>query len=143
MTMTIFSLFRYTLFWKCARGRSPKEDPGLSCAGRLRGTDFTKRLHQNQTAYNKPVYSNDAGDLDFYYRLSQDIDMPVFGMYVNQEDYWRISAITRSALNWRTSEPARQTGPAEVCQSSKRSFYIVQTSDVKLLATTQQTRHLI
>ncbi len=144
----IQSVSVYPYFGNVHAGVVPREEPGFIFVPDGSGALISLNAYnQNQTAYNKPVYSNDAYD-EYYYPkdYQQDIDMPVFGMYVNQEDYWKgflaiiengaeLAHIRASSANRSSRGSANQVNAA---------FDIVQTSDVKLFGyyATDTTSHL-
>lgn len=139
------SVFPY--FGNVHSGAVQKDDPGFIFVPDGCGALIPLNAYnQNQPAYNKPVYSNDAYD-EFYYLgdYQQDIDMPVFGMYVNQGGHWKgfLAIIENGAeLAHIRASSANQSSRGSANQVSA-AFDIVQASDVKLFGyyATDETSH--
>lgn len=138
----------YPYFGNVHTGAVPKEEPGFIFVPDGSGAlAQLNAYNQNQAIYNKPVYSNDAYD-EYYYLTDyqQDIDMPVFAMYVNQGGHWKgflaiiengaeLAHIRASSANRSSRGSANQVNAA---------FDILQTSNVKLFGyyATDETSHL-
>ncbi len=138
----------YPYFGNVHTGAVPKEEPGFIFVPDGSGAlAQLNAYNQNQAIYNKPVYSNDAYD-EYYYLTDyqQDIDMPVFAMYVNQGGHWKgflaiiengaeLAHIRASSANRSSRGSANQVNAA---------FDILQTSNVKLFgySATDETSHL-
>lgn len=137
----------YPYFGNVHTGAVPKEEPGFIFVPDGSGALIQLNAYnQNQAIYSKPVYSNDAYDEYYYLQdYQQDIDMPVFGMYVNQGDHWKgflaiiengaeLAHIRASSANRSSRGSANQVNAA---------FDILQTSNVKLFGyyATDETSH--
>lgn len=144
----INSISVYPYFGNVHVAAVPRDEPGFIFVPDGSGALIQLNAYnQNQTSYNKPVYDNDA--YDEYYNLKdyqQGIDMPVFGMYVNQEDHWKgflaiiengaeLAHIRASSGNRASRASANQVNAA---------FDTLQTSNVKLFGyyATDETSHL-
>lgn len=132
----IHSISVYPYFGNVHAEIVPRNEPGFIFVPDGSGALIQLNAYnQNQTAYNKPVYNNDVYDEYYYLKdYQQDIDMPVFGMYVNQGDHWKgflaiiengaeVAHIRASSANRSSRASANQVNA---------TFDIFQTSNVKL-----------
>jgi hypothetical protein len=143
----IQSISVYPYFGNVHVGAVQKEEPGFIFVPDGSGALIQLNAYnQNQAIYSKPVHSNDSYD-EYYYLTDyqQGIDMPVFGMCVNQGDHWKgfLAIIENGAelAHIRASSADRSSrGSANQVNAA---FDILQTSNVKLFGhyATDETSH--
>ena len=132
----IRSISVYPFFGNVHTEAVPKENPGFIFVPDGSGALIQlNNYNQNQPIYDRAVYKNDIYDQYYYAQdRAEDLVLPVFGMYLNQEDHWKgfLGLIERGAELAHIRASAANRASRSAANQVNAVFDLLQVSNVRL-----------